>query len=159
LQATKLAEGGTIGGKSHAEGGNKYVSLDGNSFMEHERGEEVTKKSSAEKHRKLLKAINKDDFSGLSVHDVSIQDLLKGTGVYAQMEKAQESSEKTVVMHNTYVSNPKSKESGESEQLKKLNAKFEKFAKEYGKKVTVTDMGDHVLITQGNKIQRFWKKQ
>lgn len=158
FNSTKLAEGGTIGGKSHAEGGNKYVSLDGQSFMEHERGEEVTRKSSAEKHRKLLKAINADDFSGLSMFDASIQDLLKGTGVYTQIENAKESSMNNVGMvdaSRTVVINGSSKSESYLEKIEKRLASMEK---QNQAKSTVMDMGDYYIIKTGNHTQKIWKK-
>jgi len=158
FNATKLAEGGTIGGKSHAEGGNKYVSLDGQSFMEHERGEEVTKKSSAEKHRKLLKAINNDDFSGLSMMDASIQDLLNGTGVSRQMEEAKKASQDNVGMvdaSRTIVIGGSSKSEGYLEKIEKRLANMEK---QNQVKPTVMDMGDFFLIKTGNHTQKIWKK-
>lgn len=78
-QATKLAEGGIIGGRSHAQGGNKYISLDGNDILEHEAGEFVVKKSVTKKRARLLNAINREDFSTLTFQD--IEPLLKGTGM------------------------------------------------------------------------------
>lgn len=158
FNATKLADGGTIGGKSHAEGGNKFVSLDGQSFMEHERGEEVTKKSSAEKHRKLLKAINNDDFSGLSMFDASIQDLLKGTGVYTQLESAKEASTNNVGLvdaSRTIVINGSSKSENYLEKIEKRLANMEK---QNQAKSTVMDMGDYYIVKTGNHTQKIWKK-
>lgn len=158
FNATKLAEGGTIGGKSHAEGGNKYVSLDGQSFMEHERGEEVTKKSSAEKHRKLLKAINADDFSNLSMMDASIQDLLNGTGVSRQMEEAKKASMDNVGMvdaSRTIVINGSSKSEG---HLERIERELKDMKKQNKAKPEVIDFGDYVLIIKGNHTQKIWKK-
>lgn len=158
FNATKMAEGGTIGGKSHAEGGNKYVSMDGQSFMEHERGEEVTKKSSAEKHRKLLKAINNDDFTGLSMFDASIQDLLKGTGVYTQLESAKEASANNVGLvdaSRTIVINGSSKSEAYLEKIEKRLANMEK---QNQAKSTVMDMGDYYIVKTGNYTQKIWKK-
>lgn len=158
FNATKLAEGGTIGGKSHAEGGNKYVSLDGQSFMEHERGEEVTKKSSAEKHRKLLKAINNDDFRGLSIFDASIQDLLKGTGVYSQLESAKEASTKNVGMvdaSRTIVISGSTKSEGYLEKIEKRLGRIES---QNQSKSTVMDMGDYYIVKTGNYTEKIWKK-
>lgn len=154
FKATKLAEGGTIGGKSHAEGGNKYVSLDGQSFMEHERGEEVTKKSSAEKHRNLLKAINADDFSRLSVHDVSIKELLEGTGVMVQQkEHAKEAGQNTyVVNQKTILVNQK------NEELEKISKDVARLVKLSEEKKVIYDMGDYVVIEQGNTKTKLYKK-
>ncbi len=158
FNATKLAEGGTIGGKSHSDGGNKYISLDGQSFMEHERGEEVTKKTSAEKHRKLLKAINSDDFSKLSMSDYSIQELLKGTGVISQLEEAKKASENNITVterNKTIVING----AGNSEKyLKSINERMERIEQDNKNKSVVTDFGEYIIIKTGNRTQKVWKK-
>lgn len=158
FNATKLADGGTIGGKSHAEGGNKFVSLDGQSFMEHERGEEVTKKSSAEKHRKLLKAINNDDFRGLSMFDASIQDLLKGTGVYTQLEEAKEASTNNVGMVDASRTIVIAGSSKSETYLEKIEKRLANMEKQNQAKSTVMDMGDYYIVKTGNHTQKIWKK-
>lgn len=158
FNATKLAEGGTIGGKSHAEGGNKYMSLDGQSFMEHERGEEVTKKSSAEKHRKLLKAINSDDFSGLTMMDASIQELLRGTGAYRQLEMAKVATTNNMEMTDSnrlIVINSGSSKS--EEYLKGIEERLGRMEKQNSLKPLVLDFGDYYTVKIGNLTQKIWK--
>lgn len=154
FNATKLAEGGTIGGKSHSEGGNKYISIDGNGgvdMIEHERGEEVTKKSSAEKHRKLLKAINKDDFSGLSMNDTSIMELLEGTGVLLHQEKLKDAGKSTYVVNQTIVQAPEN-------TLKGMAADMKMLLKILKKRAVIMDMGDYVLEIKDNIITKHNKK-
>lgn len=154
FNATKLAEGGTIGGKSHSEGGNKYVSIDGNGgvdMIEHERGEEVTKKSSAEKHRKLLKAINKDDFSGLSINDTSIKELLEGTGVLLHQEKLKDAGKSTYVINQTVVQAP-------DNTLKVMSLDIKMLIKLLKKRAVIMDMGDYVLEVRDNIITKHNKK-
>lgn len=157
----KLAEGGTIGGKSHSEGGNKYRSVDGNdrNIIEIERGEEITKRSSAEKHRKLLKAINADDFSGLSMSDASLQELLKGTGVYAQLEVAKEAGQNNITIteqsKQLIINTP-----GKSEEyLKSMDKRLASIEQLHKSKPTVVDFGDYIVITyyDGYK-QKIYKK-
>jgi hypothetical protein len=81
LGATKLEKGGIAGGKRHRDGGNKYISIDGNDndVLEIEKGEHITNVKSTEKHHDLLEAINLDDRLGML--DYLINDLLVGTGV------------------------------------------------------------------------------
>lgn len=156
----KFAEGGTIGGKSHAEGGNRYISIDGNggvSMMEHERGEEVIKKSSAQKHRKLLKAINADDFSGLGVNDVSLKELLRGTGVYAQLEEAKTAGENNIVLtersRTIVIGDSKSEK-----YLHSIDQRLKKIERQNEEKSQVLDFGDYYLIKRGNNTEKIWKK-
>lgn len=67
-----LGEGGEVGGYSHAEGGNKYVSIDGNdpSIVEIEKGEFVVNKRSAKKHKRLIQAANNDELSSMTYRDI-----------------------------------------------------------------------------------------
>lgn len=72
--------GGKVDGKSHAAGGKKYIANDNSGdVVELEGGEYVIKKSSTQKHERLLEAINNDEIGGLS--DQALHDLLRGTGV------------------------------------------------------------------------------
>lgn len=80
-QATKFEEGGTIGGRRHAQGGHKYVSQDGSGrVIELEDGEEVTNRKASQRHRSLLKAIGSGQLDHFQ--DNEILSLLSGTGVY-----------------------------------------------------------------------------
>jgi tape measure domain-containing protein len=81
--ATKLEKGGLHGGKSHREGGNKYLATDG-SFLEIEEGEFTIRKSSTKKHRELIEALNVDDER--TIQHLSLRYLLKGTGVRLSSE-------------------------------------------------------------------------
>jgi hypothetical protein len=76
--ASKFEKGGWIGGKRHSEGGNKFVSLDGEQ-IEHEKGEFVVEREAAKKHANILEAINADDEKAIA--SLAVKHLLKGTGV------------------------------------------------------------------------------
>jgi len=158
FNATKLADGGTAGGKLHSEGGNKYISMDGNDggILEIEKGEEVIKRKSSAKHRKLLKAINADDFSGLSMFDTSIQELLHGTGVYAQMESSKEASQNNVSIVETSRTVVVDRSSKSEAYLKAIESRLAKMEK----KTTpaIMDMGDYILVIHNeNHKQKIWK--
>lgn len=66
----KLEDGGLIGGKRHSQGGNKYISIDGNSMMEHEEGEFVVNRKSTNKYMPVIEAINKDELSSWTYGDL-----------------------------------------------------------------------------------------
>lgn len=153
--ATKFAEGGTIGGKTHKQGGNKFISLDGSSTLEHEYGEEIIKRSSAEKHRNLLKAINKDDFSNISINDISIRELLEGTGVFQQIEVAKRSG----VNNLSIVRQNKDRRANEIDEMKDLHETLKEFFKHVKNKPEVLDFGDYFEIKENNTITRIWKEK
>lgn len=154
VKNTKLAEGGLIGGKSHAEGGNKFVSMDGNSFMEHERGEFVVKKSSTQKYRSVIEAINKDDFSNISMNDISLRALLEGTGVTEHVEVAKKAGENNIML----VRQSRSFTKQENIRLEEIHETLKEFFQHTKDKPEVTDFGDYIEIKKGNKIERIWKK-
>ncbi len=87
-------DSGTIRGRSHAKGG---VRLEGtNIFVEGD--EEIIRKDSAKKYRKVLKAINDEDFSGLSYGDIKM--LLEGTGVSLRPDIAQDIIKEKQIMQS-----------------------------------------------------------
>lgn len=60
-------------GKRHGEGGNKYISMDGNDsdILEIEQGEWVVNRKSSEKYDPILHAINEDSLSGMPRHKLA----------------------------------------------------------------------------------------
>lgn len=79
-QSVQYAEGGEIVGRSHQGGGEKYYSADGKHVKELEDGEFVVKKRQYGKFGKLVRAINEDDFSGLSINDYAIAEMFRQMG-------------------------------------------------------------------------------
>ena len=79
-QIVQHGEGGEIVGRSHQGGGEKYYSADGKHVKELEDGEFVVKKRQYGKFGKLVRAINEDDFSGLSINDYAIAEMFRQMG-------------------------------------------------------------------------------
>ena len=79
-QTTQHAEGGEISGRSHSQGGEKYYNKDGSKVKELEDGEFVVKKRQYGKFGKLVRAINDDDFSHLSVNDYALAEMFRSMG-------------------------------------------------------------------------------
>jgi hypothetical protein len=107
-QTQRFAEGDVIEGRSHAAGGHKYMSVDGSGkLIELEDGEFVTRKTSTQKHLRLLRAINRDDFSGIRPEDPSVQQMFSAMGMLrdsvkdegVQTHKAVVNSQ-TVLLHS-----------------------------------------------------------
>lgn len=79
-QTVQHAEGGEISGRSHSQGGEKYYNADGSKVKELEDGEFVVKKRQYGKFGKLVRAINDNDFSGLTVNDYAVAEMFRGMG-------------------------------------------------------------------------------
>lgn len=79
-QTVQHAEGGEISGRSHSQGGEKYYNKDGSKVKELEDGEFVVKKRQYRKFDKLVRAINDNDFSGLTVNDYAVAEMFRGMG-------------------------------------------------------------------------------
>lgn len=79
-QTVQHAEGGEISGRSHSQGGEKYYNKDGSKVKELEDGEFVVKKRQYRKFDKLVRAINDNDFSRLTVNDYAVAEMFRGMG-------------------------------------------------------------------------------
>ena len=79
-QTVQHGEGGEISGRTHGQGGEKYYNADGTKVKELEDGEFVVKRIQYGKFGKLVRAINDDDFSGLSINDYAIAEMFRQMG-------------------------------------------------------------------------------
>jgi hypothetical protein len=80
MSAAKLEQGGFVGGKRHAQGGNKYRSIDGNDdIVEIEAGERVMSRRAVSQFDELLEAVHNNDRR--AIVDYALSNLLAGTGV------------------------------------------------------------------------------
>lgn len=161
FNATKqtAAEGAVVGGKSHGEGGNKYVSVDGNDVhhLEIERGERIIRRAASEKHSRLLDAANRDDFSNVPLSDISLQQLLHQTGVHTQIDAARSAGDYNNHLQdqaNIYVINSPGG-AGSEETLKAIYKHMVKTANKPEKEIY--DMGDYLYIKEGNTSYKIYK--
>lgn len=81
----KMQRGGTIKGKLHSQGGEKFYSASGENY-ELEEGEKVTNRASSHKYGKLLDAINEDDFGRLPITDGGLQAMFSKMGLTFQTD-------------------------------------------------------------------------
>ena len=81
----KMQKGGTIKGKLHSQGGEKFYSASGDNY-ELEEGEKVTNRISSHKYGRLLDAINEDDFGRLPITDGGLQAMFSKMGLTFQTE-------------------------------------------------------------------------
>lgn len=82
----KMQRGGTIKGKLHSQGGEKFYSASGENY-ELEEGEKVTNRASSHKYGKLLDAINEDDFGRLPITDGGLQAMFTQMGLSFQTDE------------------------------------------------------------------------
>ena len=150
-EITKLEGGGTIRGKRHSEGGKKFYAEDGE-VQELEEGEEVTRRGPAQKYRRILKAINKDNFSELNAFD--LKPLLDGTGVSLPDEGlGEKASEKVVQYHTTVLQFKGSSDNGVKEEVAGLRKDFAKWKATQEDEITTHIMpdGKRLIVTRGGK--------
>lgn len=141
-------EGGVAGGDRHSSGGNKYVSMDGKdkNILEIERGERIFSRKNSEKHKKLFEAIQNNDYSKLDISDVSIRDLLRGTGVMQQLEVAQRVGNQNITLQDR--ANSVVIVTGNSDKyLSSIDKKMDGLNR---REPIIIDYGDYVWIDHGN---------
>lgn len=79
-QTVQHGEGGEISGRKHSQGGEKYYNADGTKVKELEDGEFVIKARQYSKFKGLVRAINDNNFSGLSINDYAIAEMFSQMG-------------------------------------------------------------------------------
>ena len=146
----KFQKGGTIRGKLHAQGGEKFYSLSGEN-IELEEGEKVTNRISSKKYGNLLDAINTDDFSRLPITDGGLRELFRKMGLTFQTDEIFKASKlnaglKTIVF------------SKDTETLAKINEGIQYLVQEA--KDTPKSWEDDLFfyLKKGNKITKIPKK-
>lgn len=92
----QFGDGGEISGDKHSapSGGVQYYSKDGKNIAL-EDGEFVTKAKSYQKHKKLVRAINADDFSGLSIDDIAALGVFERFGISFLNQSAYDAVDET----------------------------------------------------------------
>lgn len=137
-QATQLRYGGELDGPTHEEGGIPLYEAEG--------GEFVTTREQTKKHKKLLKAINEDDFSTLKMTDLA--PLLKGTGVVLNMDAANKISRENTLVRNSQADMFGS--NGVEKRLENIEKSVNGFFNHYKSKPTENISGNVKTIKKGN---------
>lgn len=142
-------------GKSHSDGGNKYISLDNNDpeLLEIQVGEWVVNQSSSKKYDPILSAINADTLDDMP--RAEIRKLLEPYGIHLHDDVTKNvvvQHDKTQQVQNVVVvNNP-----DDSQQWEKQN----KLLKELGKpQKTVEYTPTHRIEKQGNHVRKIKLKK
>ena len=153
-QPTQFAEGGMIGGKSHAEGGQKYYAADGSGkVMELEADEYVVKKSQTKKYFPLLDAINKNNLQ--SIPQNMLLDLLENTGVHLSGDGMHDEALNESRAHTSMqiVNNTVLRTMGEKE-LKSIDSGIKKMNEHAAAKTETYIEGDFLVTKKGNRTTK-----
>ena len=137
---SKLEKGGRLKGKSHKEGGMRIEGTD----YEAEGDEWFINKKSSNKHDRILKAINDDNFSGLK--PVDIAPLLKGTGVVLLEDVPNKINESTAIIRDSESSFSYSAE----KRLASIEDKMTGYFNYQKTKPEITESNGRVIKKQGN---------
>lgn len=142
VNSQSAEDGGVAGGDRHSTGGNKYVSMDGKdrNILEIERGERIFSRKNTEKHKALFEAIQNNDYSKLDINDVSIRDLLHGTGVMQQLEVAKRTGNQNITLQDR------------ANHVFIVNGNSDKYLSSIDKKMDMLDRKDPVVIDYGDYI-------
>lgn len=168
IQPSQFGDGGVIGGKSHAEGGQKYFSPDRNAgVMELEEGEFVTSKRQTEKFMPLLEIINNNRIESMS--DREMRSMLSGLGVHMQMDEElagalKESREHTAfqvnntVIHTTESSHTRQLQAESSKELSSINKGVQRLVKQNDQQERRYEENGFEVIEKGKKKIKIRKK-
>lgn len=154
---SKKAEGGWVEGESHDNGGRKYIAQDGSGVMELEGTEYVVKKKSARKYKNVVEALNKDDFSTVSIDDTGFRNMLKGMGISLEDDTVKKSVNQATEAYNTQaiiINN-----SGHSDKYLRSIDQSTKFLaeKEMNKEETLYEDENVRIVKQGNTTRKINK--
>lgn len=148
VNSQSAEDGGIAGGDRHSSGGNKYVSMDGKdrNILEIERGERIFSRKNTEKHKALFEAIQNNDYSRLDINDVSIRDLLHGTGVMQQLEVAKRTGNQNITLQDR-ANNVVIIGGNSDKYLSSIDKKMDNLNR---KEPIVIDYDDYIWIDHGN---------
>ena len=149
VNAQSLESGGYIGGRRHSQGGNKFVSQDGLSTVEHEAGEFVVKRRATSKYGHLLESINAEDENKMI--QILFNDLLKGTGITPpartlpqQLQQAQAAHGAATAAYSSQAANSRIEQLSQDVAAIRANTQPQQ---------TTTDTGTHLIYTDGNRTR------
>lgn len=152
----QFGEGGEIDGASHTAGGVKYYAADGKSGVkELEGGEYVIKKKSYGKYKKLVQAINSDDFSGLNFNDFAVQGLFEHLGISLQNDNVFEAVQDTQELKSLNVN---FNGGGDSKVFESMDEKLGVIATATKEKVEVWEDAEFYYKKKGSKITKTKKR-
>lgn len=154
------------GAPSHeSKGVGLYNEVTGKKLAEFEGDEQlyVVNKGKSKKHRKLLEAINKDDFSELSMNDGSVKSLLSQLG---GSDFIQTEPKTIVIQQNRYFEQQSEEERAKRDQSQKHIDKMDELItevrdfKQFQKnKKQVNDYGDYIEEKEGSRTKIIRKKK
>lgn len=157
ISAQQFGEGGWIDGKSHAEGGKKYYSPDGD-VRELEKDEFVVRKRQAKKYANLLEAINNNSFSGFDVNDAGLKDMLNEMGIDLSEDSAKEGLDEANKLDGIKFTINVNNSSSERE-MREINANIKFLADEKRNEVKTWEDDLYFYSKMGNRVTKIPKSR
>lgn len=151
----QFGDGGEIDGKPHSQGGVKYYAADGKN-IELEGGEFAVKKSQYQKHKKLVQAINADDFSGLNINDIAALGIFQRLG-FSFTETANDAVDEARELYTVSASFAGSSSSGDG-TLKNIDANIGYLARAKRGEVVTWEDENYYYKKVGTRTTRTPKK-
>lgn len=139
VQKASMGEGGWVGGKRHSQGGTDINA---------EEGEFMVKRKQAQKHPRIVEAINNEDFSKVPLIDLSR--LLQGTGVTIVKEEVSDVSDRGSAVHISE-SRPAQRASSRKE-LQEIRDDVKSIRKQMASREQVTENDRVKTIKKGNHL-------
>lgn len=148
--------GGEITGRSHKQGGQRYIAPDSSGgVVELEAGEYVVKKKQYEKFKPLIEAINGDSIGGMT--DAQLEDVLSGLGVHV-IEKEHKDALREARIHTTNVINATMGAPAAPKELAEISAGVQQLVTQNNNTERVYEEGDYTVRVKGNKTTKIRKR-
>lgn len=152
ISAQSFGEGGWIDGKSHAEGGKKYYSADGD-VRELEKDEFVVKRKQAKKFSNILEAINNNSFTGFDVNDAGLKEMLNSMGIDLAEDSAKAGLDEANRLSNMKLSITVNNTSNDRE-MREMNANIKFLADREREKVTTWEDDKYFYSKIGSRTTK-----
>jgi hypothetical protein len=150
--AKQFGEGGWIDGKSHSQGGVKYIAADGGTGPELEGNEFVVNAERAQKHSKFIEAFNK----GRVTHD-ALYTILQELGIPLMSEKPKELLIKTQQVEEAKLHVVHIAENGDNANLKDINSNIAFMANQQRNRVETWEDDKFYYFKSGTKLKKVRK--
>lgn len=157
ISSQSFGEGGWIDGKSHAEGGKKYYSADGD-VRELEKDEFVVKRKQAKKFSNILEAINNNSFTGFDVNDAGLKEMLNSMGIDLAEDSAKAGLDEANKLGNMKLSITVNNSSNDRE-MREMNANIKFLADREREKVTTWEDDKYFYSKIGSRTTKVPKHQ
>lgn len=155
ISSQSFGDGGWIDGKSHAEGGKKYYSAEGD-VRELEKDEFVVKRKQAKKYANILEAINNNAFSGFDIHDAGLKDMLNAMGIDLSEDSSREGLDEANRLSDYKINITVTNKSNDRE-MREMNDNIRFLADQKRSEITTWEDDKYFYSKMGNRTTKIAK--